>query len=284
MSNPKFEYKDKEAFLNGEKIGFFNDPDDHFQATRGNAVHREAFLAWHEEQKREKAGPESSELPTNPEIGKVDIVENETAPDNQHAPSLSTDASPGESAGPPAGAETAPIESATPQKTNTPEANDSTPPETETAPAIAKTETVDPPVPEKEPRQSGGRGIHDPAYFYWAWHQPEEDFRQIYGVTQTEWQKGESAGRIDEVKRILSVEGHEPGAAVPRIQPHQQRVIDEKKELDEKANKLSEFIGNNPVFESLDPAEQERLKVQNDLMWQYSEVLGERIAAFSEAP
>lgn len=64
------------------------------------------------------------------------------------------------------------------------------------------------------------------------------------------------------------------------MQPHQQRVIDEKKELDKKANALSEFIGHNPIFDTIDPEEQERLKVQNDIMWQYSEILGERIAAF----
>lgn len=65
------------------------------------------------------------------------------------------------------------------------------------------------------------------------------------------------------------------------MQPHQQRVVDEKTELDTKAKALSEFIGNNPIFETLDPAEQERLKVQNDVMWQYSEILGARIAAFT---
>lgn len=64
-------------------------------------------------------------------------------------------------------------------------------------------------------------------------------------------------------------------------QPHQQRVIDEKTELDQKSNALSLFIGINPTFEKLDADEQERLKVQNDLMWQYSEVLGARIAAFT---
>lgn len=64
------------------------------------------------------------------------------------------------------------------------------------------------------------------------------------------------------------------------MQPHQQRVVDEKTELDTKASALSQFIGHSPIFETLDAAEQERLKVQNDLMWQYSEVLGARIAAF----
>ena len=68
------------------------------------------------------------------------------------------------------------------------------------------------------------------------------------------------------------------------MQPHQQRVVDEKSELDTKAKALSEFIGNSPIFETLDPAEQERLKVQNDVMWQYSEILGARIAAFPNGP
>lgn len=64
------------------------------------------------------------------------------------------------------------------------------------------------------------------------------------------------------------------------MQPHQQRVIDEKTELDKKAKALSEFIGHSPTFEKLDPAEQERLREQNDIMWLYSEILGARIAAF----
>lgn len=39
------------------------------------------------------------------------------------------------------------------------------------------------------------------------------------------------------------------------MQPHQQRVVDEKIELDKKATALSDFIGNSPIFETLDPAE-----------------------------
>jgi hypothetical protein len=62
--------------------------------------------------------------------------------------------------------------------------------------------------------------------------------------------------------------------------PHQQRVVDEKAELDDKATKLSNFIGTNPMFASLDPAEQERMKEQCEIMWQYSEILGKRIEAF----
>lgn len=58
-------------------------------------------------------------------------------------------------------------------------------------------------------------------------------------------------------------------------------VINEKAELDRKAHALSSFIGLSPAFETLDAAEQERLKERNDVMWQYSEILGSRIAAFN---
>lgn len=61
---------------------------------------------------------------------------------------------------------------------------------------------------------------------------------------------------------------------------HQQRVIDEKKELDEKAKRLSDFIGLSPMFLEIDTSEQDRLKEQCEIMWQYSEILGKRIAAF----
>ena len=64
--------------------------------------------------------------------------------------------------------------------------------------------------------------------------------------------------------------------------PHQQRVVDEKTELDIKAKALSNFIGNNPVFADIDAEEQERLKEQCEIMWEYSEILGKRIAAFAK--
>lgn len=67
------------------------------------------------------------------------------------------------------------------------------------------------------------------------------------------------------------------------LQPHQQRVVDEKAELDTKAKALSEFIGENPIFATIDVAEQERLKEQCEVMWQYSEILGARIAAFKQS-
>jgi len=59
-------------------------------------------------------------------------------------------------------------------------------------------------------------------------------------------------------------------------------AVKEKEELDAKATALSNFIGYSPLFETLPEAEQERLKEQNDVMWQYSEILGARITAFKE--
>lgn len=64
------------------------------------------------------------------------------------------------------------------------------------------------------------------------------------------------------------------------MQAHQQRVVDEKTELDTKAKALSEFIGGDSMFVTLDALEQTRLREQNEVMWQYSEILGARIAAF----
>lgn len=58
---------------------------------------------------------------------------------------------------------------------------------------------------------------------------------------------------------------------------NKQQLIQEKNEVDQQANLLSQFIGNNPAFDTIDPVEQELLKVQGDLFWQYSEVLGKRI-------
>jgi len=64
--------------------------------------------------------------------------------------------------------------------------------------------------------------------------------------------------------------------------PHQQqRVIDEKTELDIKREKLGEFK-NTDAFARLQWQEQERLNTQAHIMTMYSAVLGERIAAFAK--
>jgi hypothetical protein len=63
------------------------------------------------------------------------------------------------------------------------------------------------------------------------------------------------------------------------FEPHQQRVVDEKSELDEKINKLRAFFDTD-VFSGLDAAERVRLDMQCAVMSVYSDILGKRIAAF----
>ena len=74
-----------------------------------------------------------------------------------------------------------------------------------------------------------------------------------------------------------------PGIAHPgynAMQPHQQRVVDEKAELDERLAKLMTFTCT-PTFAALDEDERNRLARQADTMATYSEILGERIYAFA---
>lgn len=63
------------------------------------------------------------------------------------------------------------------------------------------------------------------------------------------------------------------------MEAHQERVIAEKKELDERSEKLEQFTLTD-TFEGLDGAERERLSRQLEVMGEYSEILGERIANF----
>ncbi len=64
------------------------------------------------------------------------------------------------------------------------------------------------------------------------------------------------------------------------MEPFQLRVIDEKTELDEKIGRLKPFTVSD-LFRSLPADEQQRMLRQQVLMELYSEVLGQRIAAFS---
>lgn len=63
------------------------------------------------------------------------------------------------------------------------------------------------------------------------------------------------------------------------MQPHQQRVVDEKTALDDKISRLTPFV-QGEKFKTLPEDEQERMNRQCALMADYSRVLGERIAAF----
>ena len=75
---------------------------------------------------------------------------------------------------------------------------------------------------------------------------------------------------------------YSPVAEVPvsNIPPHQQRVIDEKCQLDTRLQALRKFIGGNVLFEDLHENEQQRLRHQVDAMAQYSSILAERIENF----
>lgn len=69
----------------------------------------------------------------------------------------------------------------------------------------------------------------------------------------------------------------------PAIPPHQQRVIDEKRELDERLTKLGDFIDGNAFFATLPASEQMDLKSQRTVMQTYSCILSDRIARFGSA-
>ena len=66
------------------------------------------------------------------------------------------------------------------------------------------------------------------------------------------------------------------------LKPHQERVVAEKKELDEKLVKLHAFCfgSDTKIFGTLPPEERDRLESQYTVMKQYSDILGQRIAAF----
>lgn len=64
--------------------------------------------------------------------------------------------------------------------------------------------------------------------------------------------------------------------------PHQQRVVDERNELNEKADKLLEFIRINPIFEELNERDKALLREQYQVMCKYQNILQERIANFNK--
>lgn len=69
----------------------------------------------------------------------------------------------------------------------------------------------------------------------------------------------------------------EPVGGLP---PHQQRVVEEHADLHERLGKLDAFILDNPVFLSLQEAEQDRMKAQSRAMALYVDILADRIAHF----
>ena len=63
------------------------------------------------------------------------------------------------------------------------------------------------------------------------------------------------------------------------LQPYQQRVVDEKEAIDKKRADLSVFI-EGPMFSTVHPFEQDRLRSQLGIMKEYSYILGLRISSY----
>jgi hypothetical protein len=64
------------------------------------------------------------------------------------------------------------------------------------------------------------------------------------------------------------------------LAPHQQRVVQERNELNEKIEKLTAFIEDSPIFRALPDIDAEHLIGQRGAMLLYKEYLDRRIARF----
>lgn len=73
---------------------------------------------------------------------------------------------------------------------------------------------------------------------------------------------------------------HEGQPASEVLLPHQQRVVDEKNELDAKLQRLTTFIEENPEFHKLTGPEQGLLIDQQHIMEDFLDILCRRIALF----
>lgn len=63
------------------------------------------------------------------------------------------------------------------------------------------------------------------------------------------------------------------------MEPYQSRIIEEKYQLDDKTDKLAQFIGSE-AFKNLDKQNQSLLSIQHHAMIQYSMILSVRISLF----
>lgn len=102
---------------------------------------------------------------------------------------------------------------------------------------------------------------------------------------------GRKIARANAVQKIWPLMGYELRSRLAeqakpaepcavKVLPHQQRVLAEAAELDERLQKLSAFI-DGEAFKHIDADEQARLTAQAGAMASYLAVLQERIGAFS---
>lgn len=73
----------------------------------------------------------------------------------------------------------------------------------------------------------------------------------------------------------------EPPPAKPVTETHVDRMRAEHSRLAADLAKLERFIGSNPIFSTLEGAEQSRMERQREAMSDYLRVLGERISALA---
>jgi hypothetical protein len=64
------------------------------------------------------------------------------------------------------------------------------------------------------------------------------------------------------------------------MEPHQERVVKEKEELDDKLTKLEIFVSTNKIFNTLSDEDKQLLTDQYETMEKYSLILEKRINRF----
>lgn len=84
-----------------------------------------------------------------------------------------------------------------------------------------------------------------------------------------------------DVERLMALGPH-AGVLLPRLAPHEQRVVQEREELRGRLERLNTFM-TGPVFKSLPQLDQDLLHRQNWLMIELAFVLAERIERFQPA-
>ena len=100
-----------------------------------------------------------------------------------------------------------------------------------------------------------------------------------HGYDSPHWPFGTNLLTAEQARKMFEhVTADEPAEG---LQPHQQRVVTEKADLDERLGRLLAFF-QTQTFEALPEAERSRLRNQARFMDGYSAVLKERIVAFGE--
>lgn len=98
-------------------------------------------------------------------------------------------------------------------------------------------------------------------------------------------QEGPVPAELEQVAQSverLTCAGPHIGVLLPGLAPHEQRVVQEREELQGRLERLSTFM-TGPVFKSLPQLDQDLLHRQNWLMIELVFVLAERIERFQPA-